>query len=281
MDEEEKRKRAAQRQREYRNRLKQDPDRFKAALTRRRETERTNYYANRERYLKKQRAYTDRNRALVYARNAEYAKKNREKIAARLHANYVRNLEANRAKDRERGRKRYAEDPQGHAEYMKRWRAANPERARAYVRLSGHRRRAAAGGEFIKVEDWERLLARYGGKCGYCGDHTETIEADHRIPLSRGGKNTIANIIPACRHCNRSKRTKTEDEFRAWMVSVAAKASPKEKDSGTRGGLAEAEGPYRTTRSTALRSGSARSRSRSRGRSRPGGRRRARDRRRC
>lgn len=102
---------------------------------------------------------------------------------------------------------------------MKRWRAANPERARAYVRLSGHRRRSAAGGEFIRVEDWEALLKQYGRRCAYCGGEAALIEADHRVPLSRGGKNTIANILPACRRCNRRKRTKTEEEFRAWLAA--------------------------------------------------------------
>ncbi|HEY8807173.1 MAG TPA: HNH endonuclease, partial [Candidatus Limnocylindria bacterium] len=45
------------------------------------------------------------------------------------------------------------------------------------------------------------------------------IEADHRAPLSRGGRNTIENILPACRSCNRRKRTKTEDEFRTWLAA--------------------------------------------------------------
>lgn len=77
----------------------------------------------------------------------------------------MRDLEANRAKDRERARKRYAANPQAHHDYMKKWRAANPERARAYVRLSRHRRRAAAGGEFIRVEDWEALLRKHDRRC--------------------------------------------------------------------------------------------------------------------
>lgn len=95
----------------------------------------------------------------------------------------------------------------------------NPERARAYVRLSGHRRRAAAGGDFIRVEDWEALIEKHGGRCAYCGCLPESIEADHRTPLSRDGKNTIDNILPACRSCNRRKMTKTEEEFRVWLAS--------------------------------------------------------------
>ena len=280
MDEDEKRKRQREATRRYREKLKADPQRNAEFVARRRAAQKAAYWADHELHLQRQRAYVDRSRALVYARNAEYARKNREKIAARLHANWVRNLEANRKKDRERKRLAYERNAKAFNDYMKQWRAANPERARAYVRLSGHRRRAAAGGDFIKVEDWKLVLKQYEGKCGYCGLHTETIEADHRIPLSRGGKNTIANIIPACRHCNRSKRTKTEEEFRTFLAS-RAKASPKEGESGTRDELAEVVGPYRIARSTALRSRTARSHSRSRARSRQGGRRLTRDRHRC
>ena len=172
---------------------------------------------------------------MIYARNRAYAARNREKIRAKQREAYLRNLDENRARDRERRRLQYAKDPRAHLAYMKKWRAANPERARAYVRLSGHRRRAAAGGDFIRVEDWERLLKRYKGRCGYCNAKTARIEADHRVPLSRGGLNTIANILPACPRCNRSKHTKTEVEFRAWLgATVTESGKAKRSASGKR-----------------------------------------------
>jgi len=42
---------------------------------------------------------------------------------------------------------------------------------------------------------------------------------DHRIPLARGGDNTIANILPACGRCNRRKHLMTEEEFRARLAA--------------------------------------------------------------
>ena len=57
------------------------------------------------------------------------------------------------------------------------------------------------------------LLERYGHKCAYCGA-TGNLEADHRIPICRGGSNCIENILPACRRCNRTKFVMTEREFR-------------------------------------------------------------------
>ena len=282
MDDEQKRAAARERMRRYREKLKQDPAKLAAAIARQRERQQLAYWANHDKFLQRQRAYVQRNRDLVYARNREYAAKNRDKIRAQQHETYLRHLEANRAKDRERGHERYAKDPKAHNDYMKRWRAANSERARAYVRLAGHRRRSAAGGEIIKVEDWLALLAEHDGRCAYCGVRPDLIEADHRIPLSRGGKNTIANILPACRRCNRSKWTKTEVEYRLWLSTQTTESlRVKATDSGTRDGLAEGEGPYRTARSTGPRIGSARSRSRCLSQARQGDRPQARDRRRC
>jgi 5-methylcytosine-specific restriction endonuclease McrA len=33
------------------------------------------------------------------------------------------------------------------------------------------------------------------------------------IPVSRGGKNMLANLLPSCVHCNSRKRAKTFFEF--------------------------------------------------------------------
>jgi 5-methylcytosine-specific restriction endonuclease McrA len=36
---------------------------------------------------------------------------------------------------------------------------------------------------------------------------------DHVIPRSRGGRNTIANIMICCRRCNQEKGSLTREEF--------------------------------------------------------------------
>ena len=61
-----------------------------------------------------------------------------------------------------------------------------------------------------------RKLAYYGNLCRYC--RTPLIEGvnlvwDHAIPVSRGGKNMLANLLPSCVHCNSRKRAKTFFEF--------------------------------------------------------------------
>jgi 5-methylcytosine-specific restriction endonuclease McrA len=88
------------------------------------------------------------------------------------------------------------------------------------IRLNEHVRRArlknASG--LCTVEQWESRLAFYGWKCYYCGSNTN-ITIDHRIPISRGGSNWPANLVPACLGCNSSKRDKTEKEFKMWLLS--------------------------------------------------------------
>ena len=40
--------------------------------------------------------------------------------------------------------------------------------------------------------------------CIYCGSK-KLIEIDHTIPINRGGRHSIGNLVPACRSCNRGK----------------------------------------------------------------------------
>ena len=138
--------------------------------------------------------------------------------------------------------KRTAERHRQHSkEAMRRWRANNPEarlaRDRAYKarhkdqlsasyrryrqrhpeqrRNIAQRRRArelGATGNYT-VAEWLALLEYYERCCGYCGDGG-VLQADHRVPLCRGGSHEIDNIIPACGPCNREKATMTEGEFR-------------------------------------------------------------------
>lgn len=66
---------------------------------------------------------------------------------------------------------------------------------------------------------WRRGIRR----CYYCEvrltlaagwPHTMTL--DHKEPLSRGGRNSPANYVPACSPCNNEKGSMTEAEY--WAV---------------------------------------------------------------
>ena len=49
-------------------------------------------------------------------------------------------------------------------------------------------------------------------KCTYCGNIGG--EVDHVIPLTRGGTDSIGNLVSACRSCNASKNNRTITEWK-------------------------------------------------------------------
>lgn len=60
---------------------------------------------------------------------------------------------------------------------------------------------------------WAALTDAWGG-CAYCGDADVPVQKDCVMALSRGGRYTLDNIVPACRSCNASK---CNDEVTSWM----------------------------------------------------------------
>jgi 5-methylcytosine-specific restriction endonuclease McrA len=61
---------------------------------------------------------------------------------------------------------------------------------------------------------WAALVEAWGG-CAYCGSHVlEGLQKDCMLPISRGGRYTLDNVVPACRSCNASK---CNDELTSWM----------------------------------------------------------------
>lgn len=74
-------------------------------------------------------------------------------------------------------------------------------------------KRGNAGSLVVSNKEWEKLKNRFGQCCAYC-KLKKPLERDHVIPLSRGGRHAIANILPACRQCNMSKKNKLLAEWR-------------------------------------------------------------------
>ena len=65
----------------------------------------------------------------------------------------------------------------------------------------------------LSVEQWSALQAAWGG-CAYCGATDKPLQRDCVLPLSRGGRYTLGNIVPACRSCNTSKCNR---EATGWL----------------------------------------------------------------
>jgi 5-methylcytosine-specific restriction endonuclease McrA len=60
---------------------------------------------------------------------------------------------------------------------------------------------------------WDAMRAAWGG-CAYCGATETPLQRDCVLALSRGGRYTLENIVPACRSCNTSK---CNSEVTAWL----------------------------------------------------------------
>ena len=62
-------------------------------------------------------------------------------------------------------------------------------------------------------EQWAALQAAWGG-CAYCGVRAGSMQKDCVLPISRGGRYTLPNVVPACPSCNASK---CNDEVTGWL----------------------------------------------------------------
>ena len=83
--------------------------------------------------------------------------------------------------------------------------------------------RRGAEGPYHSESEWNKLLNYYNGMCAYCGERSAEHK-DHVIPISRGGKDSIGNILPTCRECNLSKGNKYLFE---WKHAKAVKNNDK------------------------------------------------------
>jgi 5-methylcytosine-specific restriction endonuclease McrA len=148
--------------------------------------------ASKKRNLEKKKAYTalylQRNREAILEKKKRYREANREKIAA----------------------------------YDKAYRESGVGREKK--RLSEQRRRAAKRnvlGNDCTPQQWQDLVRFYSpdGCCLACGRVSE-LTADHVVPLSKGGTNSVSNIQPLCRPCNNAKYTQ-EIDYRFDKGAVA------------------------------------------------------------
>lgn len=60
---------------------------------------------------------------------------------------------------------------------------------------------------------WVAITAAWGG-CAYCGAEGRPLQRDCVTPISRGGRYTLENVVPACASCNASK---SNSEVTGWL----------------------------------------------------------------
>lgn len=142
------------------------------------------------------------------------------------------NLEKVRACDRKCGARYYKANRERHLKRTAKWAKANREKCRKSCTkwqkanpeasvLTCSKRRALKYAntpidEMLKRTEWLAILAEHNGHCHYCSKKAK-LTLDHVIPLSKGGKHSKDNVVPACGHCNSSKGAKTQEQ---WAASI-------------------------------------------------------------
>jgi 5-methylcytosine-specific restriction endonuclease McrA len=89
-------------------------------------------------------------------------------------------------------------------------RPSNSRKARAARR---RQRRLVRSEQDLTAAQWAALQAAWGG-CAYCGSTAGSFQRDCVLPVSNGGRYTLANVVPACRSCNTSK---WRSEVTGWL----------------------------------------------------------------
>ncbi len=87
---------------------------------------------------------------------------------------------------------------------------SNSRRARAARKRI---RRVKAVVNDLTPEQWSAIRDAWGG-CAYCGVTDKPMQRDCVMAISRGGRYTVENVVPACAACNASK---CNEEVTHWM----------------------------------------------------------------
>lgn len=137
----------------------------------------------------------------------------------------------------------YEETLKAKREFQARWRAADPERARAYGREIHHRNRdrnlAKMRGYYARRFFWGRAMKLRGegrattadlssiwkaqrGLCALTGRrlNRENAHLDHIVAKARGGSDGIGNLRWVCNEANLAKREMSDEEFAALCSDV-------------------------------------------------------------
>lgn len=102
----------------------------------------------------------------------------------------------------------------------KKWGEDNPEKVKQAQANNSRKRRAAKHASLgsFTADEFKALCDAYGNRCLACGTTEAILEADHVVPLTRGGSNDIGNIQPLCGSCNRKKFVSIIDYRSGWFA---------------------------------------------------------------
>lgn len=162
--------------------------------------EQTYYENHKKEVLAQQKEYRAKHVDRYKAYQVAYRKANAKSIKRKAAAWYKVNIEQVRLYNQSRRKRRQAWNAQ--------WIKKHPEVQKA-IQARRRSKKTKAGGSF-SAKQWLNLCNSYNNKC-LCCNKRKRLEADHVIPVTKGGSSDISNIQPLCRSCNARKSTKTID----------------------------------------------------------------------
>jgi 5-methylcytosine-specific restriction endonuclease McrA len=79
---------------------------------------------------------------------------------------------------------------------------------------------------FVDTHHWPQemenaVVAAKGRKCTAFGCTAAAQTLDHRVPFSKGGRTSVANLFPMCNACNQEK---SDTPFAVWDAQRKARA---------------------------------------------------------
>ena len=143
--------------------------------------------------------------------NREYRKANKEKTDIY----YKKWREKNKEKILLNERKNYAAKKEKYDSYRAEWRKQNRLKWNSY-RRSRDIRKKQNGIFLILDKEFKKLNNEL---CFYCGSNNK-LTIDHIIPVVRGGRHSIGNLLIACKSCNSKKGSKTIQEWRKLQLRL-------------------------------------------------------------
>ena len=184
------------------------------------------YRDNADHMRRYRKAYYRLNKEKVRGKYAGWREDNREHLLAYYRQYNAEHSEEHSAYNRSpaRRQKQRAHQAANKERYQRAHREyAQSEHGRA-VRASIQRRREAKKKGLqtgFTVAQWDYAVSYFDRCCAYCGEHTETLQQEHYIPIARGGGYVVDNIVPACKRCNVRKGVSLPAEWMAQQAFVA------------------------------------------------------------
>lgn len=163
----------------------------------------------------------------------EYDRKWRDANREKVRQSQRRWFLANRGQADAASAKWRAENPEKYTEYQKKWSAENKDKINSKAKryydsnkeiciersnLQSHARRSALKGDIFPIALWRQLTKWFGDWCPYCGESNKKLTVDHVVPISKGGTNSIENLIPCCGSCNSSKGNKSMEDWINYLA---------------------------------------------------------------